>query len=311
MDLEQYQALLEAQQLPQSYLNTVDKTIKPLSQKLAKLHRQKTRSIVVGINGAQGSGKSTLSAFLKLDLEQQHGLSVVVLSLDDLYLSRKARHHLANTVHPLFATRGVPGTHHVALGVNVIQQLLKAGPQRVTRIPRFDKATDDALPLEQWHLFTGRADVVILEGWCVAARPQTEEALLLPVNSLEREEDAEGIWRKAVNRQLMESYPALWQLLDFTVLLKVPDFDFVYARRALQEKKLRQQREQNKASPGPGEHIMDEAELRRFIMHYERLTRFMLGDLPGRVDEVLQVGAGLKGSEGVWLGQSVGLYLDN
>ncbi len=71
---------------------------------------------VIGIAGAQGSGKSTLVRDLAERLAGD-GLRVATLSLDDLYLTRAVRQDLAARVHPLFATRGVPGTHDVALGL--------------------------------------------------------------------------------------------------------------------------------------------------------------------------------------------------
>ena len=36
---------------------------------------------------------------------------------------------------------------------------------------------------------------------------------------------------------------------------------------------------------------MDEAALDRFVMHYERLTRWMLEEMPARADIVIQIGA--------------------
>jgi len=76
---------------------------------------------VLGISGTQGSGKSTLAALLQF-LLQQNGLRVVCLSLDDFYLTRKERRQLADTVHPLLMTRGVPVTHDISLAISIIQQ---------------------------------------------------------------------------------------------------------------------------------------------------------------------------------------------
>ncbi len=94
----------------------------PLCKKIDDMFRQQqqqSKSLVVGINGAQGSGKSTLSELIKIILSEEYGLSVVVISIDDLYKTRSERQQMANDVHPLFATRGVPGTHDVELGINL------------------------------------------------------------------------------------------------------------------------------------------------------------------------------------------------
>ena len=120
-------------------------------------------------------------------------------------------------------------------------------------------------------------DAILFEGWCVGTPPQDEAALGEPVNALEADEDAEGIWRRYVNDHLAGEYRELFAMLDYLVLLKVPDFDTVFAWRGLQEEKLR------RAAPG-GEGLMDREALERFIRHYERLTRHNLEVLPDLTD---------------------------
>lgn len=78
--------------------------------------------LVVGICGAQGSGKSTLSEGLAA-LFRGEGVATAVLSIDDLYHTKAVREELGRTVHPLLATRGVPGTHDVALGLKLLDEL--------------------------------------------------------------------------------------------------------------------------------------------------------------------------------------------
>ena len=80
-------------------------------------------TLVLGLNGAQGTGKSTLARLLQRLLERVHGLRAAILSLDDIYLSGADRLQRANTIHPLLATRGVPGTHDVELGIRVLRCL--------------------------------------------------------------------------------------------------------------------------------------------------------------------------------------------
>src|SRR5689334_11864372 len=85
------------------------------------------RLLTIGINGAQGSGKSTLAALLHDLLEDGAGLRTVVLSIDDFYRTRAERQGLAREVHPLLETRGVPGTHDVALARHVLARLRELG----------------------------------------------------------------------------------------------------------------------------------------------------------------------------------------
>lgn len=237
------------------------------------------RPILVSLCGAQGSGKSTTAARLSGQLAGR-GLAAVVLSIDDVYLTRAERLTLAETVHPLLATRGVPGTHDVALAHETLSALLGAGPDTVTALPAFDKAIDDRLSQASWPRHAGPVDVVLFEGWCVAARPQPPEALEPPINALERDEDADGRWRAYVNAQLAAPYADLFARIDLRLFLAAPGFDAVEGWRAQQEAGL----VRGPDTPPP----MDAAALRRFIAHYERLTRWMLEDEPA--DVVVELG---------------------
>jgi len=237
------------------------------------------RVLVVGLNGAQGTGKSTLARLLQRLLERVHGLRVAILSLDDIYLTGPERMERAQTIHPLLATRGVPGTHDVELGIRVLHRLREGKP---IALPRFDKARDERCPASDWPPWEGRCDVVIFEGWCVGARPQRADELEAPINGLERLEDPTGDWRWYVNRELGGHYQALFAELDLLVMLRPPDFDRVYAWREEQEVRLR--------AAGGGPEVMSPTALRRFVMHFERLTRFMWEEMPDRADAVVYLG---------------------
>ncbi|TKD52800.1 kinase [Sphingomonas baiyangensis] len=263
--------IIADEQLPADYPATVDRWWRPLAARIAGWHAEVGRPIVVGINGPQGSGKSTVGRMLGEALLPELGLAAVTLSLDDFYLTRAARQRLARDVHPLFATRGVPGTHDVALGQAVLDALLVGQP---VRLPRFAKAEDDRAPEEGWPRFEGPADIVLFEGWCAGARPQPADALAPPVNALERDEDADGRWRHAVNAALASDYADWFARIDRMIALAVPGFEAVLANRERQEARLRE------ATPA-GSAVMRPAEVRRFVSHYERLTRHMLaGGVP-------------------------------
>lgn len=234
--------------------------------------------LVVGLCGAQGSGKSTAAAALAAALCGQ-GLAVATLSLDDLYLGRAARRRLAAEVHPLLATRGPPGTHDVGLGLDVLARLRRGD---AVRLPRFDKGRDAPCPLADW-VDTPRADVVLFEGWCVGARPQAPAALAAPVNALERDEDGDGTWRRHVNDRLAGDYQALFAV-DRLVMLAAPDFAVVAGWRREQEHRLIAAH----AVRPPA--AMSDGEVARFVAHFERLTRHIAVDLPPRAD--LRIGLG-------------------
>ena len=267
--------LIAAERLPDDYAAIVESHWKPLATQIAR--RAASRSpLIVGINGAQGSGKTTLCRFLEL-LLQQRGLRAVTLSLDDLYLTHAERLQLAAEVHPLFATRGVPGTHAVNMAFGIIEDVL-AG--RAFEVPRFDKAFDDRS--NEVMRISGPVDVLLFEGWCVGAAPQAPDKLTRPVNVLEAEEDRDAVWRTLVNHWLGEDYARLFKLIDMLVMLKVDSFDAVITNRRRQEEKLAA------LNPlGPG--VLDEDALHRFVSHYERLTRHMLEEMPARADVVILI----------------------
>ena len=233
-----------------------------VAARISKVLATEGRPIAIGLAGAQGSGKSTMAPRIVSRLAGA-GVRAAVLSLDDFYLTRAERAGLAANVHPLLATRGVPGTHDVALLAAVLDDMLRAED---VQIPRFDKATDDRLDGD-WRTVAGPVDVVILEGWCIGARPQPDGRLAAPINRLERLEDPDGRWRRWVNAHLASDYAALFERLALRVLLRAPSFGVVLCWRTEQERQL--------LFGGMGTPA-----IKRFIDHYERVTRWMLEDEP-------------------------------
>jgi D-glycerate 3-kinase len=243
---------------------SAQKTWSPLARSLAAEYC--TNAVrCVAISGAQGSGKTTLARILTQEL-MNRGLRAIACSLDDFYLPRVERLELSRTVHPLLRTRGVPGTHDVDLCMRVLDRVAR-GP---TPMPRFDKATDDRVEPSRWPV-EGPADVVVIEGWCLGARAQPAADLVEPINDLERNEDRDARFRGFVNTALLR-YQALFERFDKLIYLQVPNFEAVLRWRAEQETQIEPARR------------MTEAELTRFVAHYERLTRWMCIDLPPRAD---------------------------
>lgn len=250
----------------------------------ARAHAHSRQPTFVGLCGSQGSGKSTLAAGLKDSLENI-GVATAIVSIDDLYLTFGDRQRLARSVHPLLRTRGAPGTHDVSLGLRVFAAL-EAG--EAVSLPSFDKAADDRRPERDWPRINSPMDVVVFEGWCVGASPQVDAALADPVNALEREEDANAAWRRYVNDALAGPYQALFGQLDMLILLAAPSFDVVYGWRLEQENELRKRVAERGED---GSRLMTDSQLRRFISHYERLTRHILEEMPSRADIVVRLDA--------------------
>ena len=277
-------SFLRRERLPEQYRDTISGALLPLADSLASRIRHSDSLVVVGLCGAQGSGKSTAAAVL-CELLGQQDLAALAVSIDDFYLPHAQRQELARRVHPLLATRGVPGTHDVELAQAVIESLAEPGE---TAVPVFDKATDDRRPRRDWRKTTGSLRAVILEGWCVGARPETAAQLAQPLNALERDEDGEGRWRGYVNAALQGPYSALFARLSPLVLLAAPSFDVVLRWRTEQERKLR---ERLQREGGDASRVMDDAQIARFISHYERITRHILSEMPARADHLIALDA--------------------
>lgn len=235
---------------------------------------------MLAISGAQGAGKTTLLRELPRLLQEAGGHRVAALSLDDFYLPRAERLRLGREVHPLFATRGVPGTHDVALLEAVLAEL---GAGRSVSAPTFDKATDDrAAPSRSTWIDGAGLDLIVLEGWCLGLVPESDDALVLPINDLERIHDPHGVWRHEVNRALATSYQHLFAGFAWVVALLAPSFEAVFAWRREQELALAATLAP--ADPRRHELLLEPETLRRFIAHFERLTRHALRCLPNSAE---------------------------
>lgn len=284
-----FASTLETLKVDIGLVDLLEQIYVPLGAWLARKHNQHQAPLVIGINGAQGAGKSTLFNLLEVTLSEGFGLNVVGFSIDDLYKTRQDRQLLAEEVHPLLVTRGVPGTHDVELGCEIVHSLKNSDDNTVTKIPVFDKSIDDRCSQAVWQEWVGPADIIVMEGWCVGAQPQDQATLCQPVNALEETEDPDTAWREYVNQQLKGSYKQLFELVDVLIMLKVPSMDAVFQWRSQQEAKLAERAKYiyDTQQPTPHLRIMNEQEIQRFIQHYERLTRHMLEEMPDRADITL------------------------
>ncbi len=275
---------LEAHQLPTSYIDSIDNFFLPLVENIRAHLNSAEEPLVIGLNGAQGSGKTTLGDFLVHALTTEYGLNVVGVSLDDFYLTKQQRLDLSKMVHPLFETRGVPGTHDLPLAMKTMQSLIEG---KQTAIPRFNKALDDRFDESEWDIVSPGVDVIVFEGWCTGAEAQLPEALVSPVNQLESEEDQNLVWRRYINQQLLSHYPHLFNLIDQCIMLKAPSFDCVYNWRLEQEHKLAKRLESE--SDEVKKSVMTDEQVARFIRFYQRITETILETLPHKVNYLFEL----------------------
>jgi D-glycerate 3-kinase len=245
------------------------------------LPRRGDRPPVFAIAGLQGSGKSTLAAQLQA-LGARRGVRVAVLSIDDFYLGRRERLHLGKTVHSLLATRGPPGTHDVALACATIDALRTLAPGDTAWLPRFDKIADRRLPPSRWTPVRERPDLIVFEGWFLKVPPEDAAALREPLNALERTDDPDGTWRRYCNAALA-SYAPLWRRLDYLLFLQGPGFERV--------PQWRWQQEQTLQAKHPGRQAMTRAQVARFVLFFERVSRQAWRTLPAIADATVRIDA--------------------
>ena len=169
--------------------------------------------------------------------------------------------------HPLFITRGVPGTHDITL-LNKTIRKLKQKKFRTVLIPKFDKSKDDRLSKSKWQKIKIKPDIIIFEGWCVGTTHQNNNELKRPINLIEKKYDENLKWRKTVNNLIKKRYKNIFNKIDKLVFLKVPHFNYIMKWRWLQEQKMKLTTKSKKT--------MSKTEVKKFIMFYERLTKHMI-----------------------------------
>ncbi|MDP3369198.1 MAG: kinase [Brevundimonas sp.] len=233
------------------------------------------RPPLIAVVGALGCGKTTLAR------AAAERFGAVQISIDDVYLTRAEREAMARDVHPLFLTRGPPGSHDLILLQRLIDALSAAGPDDETRIPDFDKRGDDRRLVGDWRVFPGRPSAILIDAWCLGVLPEDATALAEPVNALEAGQDPDGRWRRAVNGFVGGPYADFVATFDAVLFLRAPSFDVVLDWRCQQEADLLG------VAPSdlpPAERVR----LAGFIQYFERITRRML-DGGVRADVVVQL----------------------
>ena len=252
-------------------IKSLKKTYIPISFWIENKYKKKGKTLFLGFSGGQGSGKTTVAKILKIILKKFFKREIYVSSIDDFYKTLKDRNEMSHTIHPLFKTRGVPGTHDISL-VKKFFDFIKKKNFKKFKLPKFDKSMDERLKKKYWSNIKKRPEIVILEGWCVGAKPQSNSIINKSINVLEKYEDKHLIWRKYANEKLKKEYKKLFAMIDHFIFMKIPNFNVVYEWRLLQETKLRKKSHSSKK-------IMSYNEIKRFIMFYERITLQMIKDL--------------------------------
>ena len=140
---------------------------------ILNLPRTPNTPFLIGVNGPQGVGKTTLTHYLVEQL-QQLNLNALSISIDDFYLTRKQQQQLADgTDNPYLQQRGYPGTHDIGLGQKILSHLVSQ--QTNFHLPRYNKSAfnglGDRFDKKHHTLVTTKQDIVFVEGWMLGFQP--------------------------------------------------------------------------------------------------------------------------------------------
>ncbi|KKO99222.1 hypothetical protein THAR02_08676 [Trichoderma harzianum] len=250
------------------------------------------RPLIIGLNGLQGVGKSTLVVPLAEALNRE-GIPTLVCSIDDFYLTHEQQLALAreNPDNALWQVRGEPGTHDIPLLKSVFSSLLTHAP---TSLPQYDKALfsgqGDRLPPSTWIPINQEQQqppqtpfqVVILEGWCIGFRPISPEAVAAKHSAPSRTLHQHKLEHLlAINEKLGE-YDDVTRLFDAFLHIDSENTEYVYDWRLEQEEHLRLTR----GDPNAG---MTKEQVVKFVDAYypayelysEGLRNGLFSDKPG------------------------------
>ena len=229
------------------------------------------------IGGSQGIGKSSFILIIMKTLEKFYNKKVLGLSLDNYYLKKSERKILSKEIHPLLVTRGVPGTHNIKKLINHVQNF--DNDNLPFSIPVFDKFKDDRI--RKQITINKKYDLLILEGWCCGAKYLEKNYLKKNINILERKFDKDFKWRNFYNKKQKNEYQSLFNLFDIKIFMKAPSFKYVLNWRLKQET--------NNKSKLDNVKKMNINEIKIFIQHYEKITKWMLKNSNNFADLIIKI----------------------
>lgn len=234
-------------------LDNLERLWLPLASDLVSRKQVLNRTLIPGILGGQGTGKSTLCLILKFILNHW-GFAVATLSIDDLYLTYDARQAL-QIQDPRLIWRGPPGTHDVKLGLEVIEQCLGNDPTIKIALPRFDKSLHDGNGDRIAPEVIPKPDILLFEGWFVGVKPISESFFNSPPAPIVTAEDQQ--FALDCNQRL-QAYLSLWDKLDSLVVLYPEDYRLSQQWRQVAEHQM----------IATGRTGMSDDEIKRFVEYF-------------------------------------------
>ena len=117
-------------------IRSLKRTYIPMSFWIENKYKKKGKTLFLGFSGGQGSGKTTVTEILKIILKKFFRRRIHVSSIDDFYKTSKDRNKMSYEIHPLFKTRGVPGTHDINL-IKKFFNIIKKKKFKKAKLPKF------------------------------------------------------------------------------------------------------------------------------------------------------------------------------
>ena len=255
--------------------------INPILNKIKSL-REKGQTVIIGLQGGQGTGKSTLSSFLKEELKKE-GYRVQAFSIDDFYKTNAERQKLREKYknNPFYQiSRGLPGTHRIDFLLNTLK-LIKAGKN--FEIPVFDKSLHNAQGdvLKKTIKVKERQDFIFFEGWCVGISYTSAQELkkICEKNKIGLNKIDPSLKHSKVILDFVKKYEPLWKFIDLMVMMKPSSVELHKKWRFQAEKELKKKK-------GKG---MDEKGVNHFVDIFLPFTYLcyekMKADLTILIDE--------------------------
>ena len=216
----------------------------PLISRYINEQSHRGGTYIIGFQGCQGIGKTTLTVLIEHILKEL-GFKVVRCSIDDYYCSFSERIELAkkHRFNPFYQiSRGMPGTHRYSDLLNMLKCARKG---ESFTVPHFDKSLlgGKGDVTDEVKRFEGAQDFIILEGWCVGTTSVEPDIF---IQSMKRNEYVRGIFETLdpaassylVVLEYLKEYEKIWELLDNKTLMLGEEISWILMWRMEQEERM-------------------------------------------------------------------------
>eukprot|EP00158_Paraphelidium_tribonemae_P005525 Partr_v1_DN27388_c1_g1_i2_m46431 putative D-glycerate 3-kinase len=198
------------------------------------------RPLVVGLQGIQGSGKSTLCRNIVIALADR-GIHALSISIDDFYRTHAELNAIfENSGRNWFwRYRGLPGSHDLLLAARVLRGLTNCSFP--VSIPIYDKSLysgEGDRSTSCVEIVERSYDIVLVEGWCLgfASLGTYRVRDMHSKDPFLQKFDIEQLL--TIDRNL-EGYHQLNGFMDVMIALVADDMNLAYVWRLEQEENLR------------------------------------------------------------------------